>query len=328
MKVLVTGGAGYIGSHVAYELVDAGHDVVILDNLSTGVRENVPEQAEFVLGDTGDAELTRRVLADEVDAVMHFAASIVVPESVERPLAYYGNNTCNTRSLLEACVDVGVDKFIFSSTAAVYGMPDEVPVDEQSPVQPINPYGWSKLMTEQMLQDAGAAHSLDYVILRYFNVAGADPEGRTGQSTPNATHLIKVASQAALGERDGMKIFGTDYDTRDGTGVRDYIHVSDLAKAHIQSLGYLDNGGSSVVLNCGYGHGFTVREVIDAVRAVSGVEFEAEPAERRAGDPPTLVADSFRIADLLGWSPEHDDLEFIVRTALDWEEKIADRALD
>jgi UDP-glucose 4-epimerase len=326
MKVLVTGGAGYIGSHVAHELVDVGHEVVVLDNLSTGVLENVPDDAEFVRGNTGDGALTRRVLDEHaIDAVMHFAASIVVPESVEQPLAYYGNNTCNTRGLLEACVDVGVGKFIFSSTAAVYGIPDEVPVDEESPVQPINPYGWSKLMTEQMLEDAGAAHRLDYVILRYFNVAGADPDGRTGQSTPNATHLIKVACQAALGQREGMRIFGTDYETRDGTGIRDYIHVTDLALAHLEALDYLDEGGESRILNCGYGHGFTVREVVETVRDVSGVDFEAEPDARRAGDPPELVADAFRIADILGWSPRHDDLAFIVRTALDWERTLIDK---
>ena len=320
MKVLVTGGAGYIGSHVAHELVDAGHEVVVLDDLSTGVLDNIPAAADFVRGSTGDRELTARLLEDRsVDAVMHFAASIVVPESVAEPLSYYGNNTCNTRSLLASCVEVGVERFIFSSTAAVYGIPEQVPVDEDAPTRPINPYGWSKLMTEQMLADAGAAHELDYVILRYFNVAGADPAGRTGQSTPNATHLIKVASQTALGQRDGMWIFGTDYDTRDGTCVRDYIHVSDLAVAHLDALRHLAEGGDSQILNCGYGHGFTVREVVETVREVSGVHFEAAPDERRPGDPPELMADASRIRDVLGWSPRYDDLEFIVKTALDWE---------
>lgn len=324
MNILVTGGAGYIGSHVAHQLVEAGHRVVILDNLSTGVEANCPGEAVLVRADTGDAERVAEVLADEaIEAVMHFAASIVVPESVADPLAYYGNNTCHTRNVLARCVEAGVDKFIFSSTAAVYGMPKTQPVEESAALAPINPYGWSKAMTEQMLADTGRAHGMKYVILRYFNVAGADPKGRTGQSTPEATHLIKVACQAALGRREGMKIFGSDYPTRDGTCERDYIHVSDLARAHLDAMEYLAKGGASQVLNCGYGHGYTVREVIETVREVSGVEFEAAEAPRRAGDPPALVAEAGRIADVLGWEPMHDDLGFIVRTALEWEARLS-----
>lgn len=324
MSILVTGAAGYIGSHIAHELVDDGRDVVVLDNLSTGVRENVPEAADFVHGDAGDFELVTRVLTEYgVEAVMHFAGSIVVPESVEDPLKYYSNNTAVTRTLLAACVAQGVDKFVFSSTAAVYGMPsaDELPVTEETPTAPINPYGSSKLMTEWMLRDVAHAHDFRYVALRYFNVAGADPKGRTGQSTPQATHLIKVASEAALGKRERLAIFGTDYETRDGTCIRDYIHVTDLARVHILALEALEAGEKSRVLNCGYGHGYTVREVIEAVKRVSEVDFEVADADRRAGDPPELIADSTKLREQFGWQPEHDEIDEIVRTALEWERK-------
>lgn len=324
MTVLVTGAAGYIGSHIAHELVDDGRDVVVLDNLSTGVRENVPEAASFVHGDAGDFELVTALLAEhDVEAVMHFAGSIVVPESVEDPLKYYSNNTAVTRTLLAACVAQGVDKFVFSSTAAVYGMPssDELPVTEETPTAPINPYGSSKLMTEWMLRDVAHAHDFRYVALRYFNVAGADPKGRTGQSTPQATHLIKVASEAALGKRERLAIFGTDYETRDGTCIRDYIHVTDLARVHILALEALESGEDSRVLNCGYGHGYTVREVIEAVKRVSEVDFEVADAARRAGDPPELIADSTKLREQFGWQPQHDEIDEIVRTALAWEKK-------
>ncbi len=324
MSILVTGAAGYIGSHIAHELVDDGRDVVVLDNLSTGVRENVPEAASFVHGDAGDFELVTRVLQEHgVEAVMHFAGSIVVPESVEDPLKYYSNNTAVTRTLLAACVASGVDKFVFSSTAAVYGMPssDELPVTEETPTAPINPYGSSKLMTEWMLRDVAHAHDFRYVALRYFNVAGADPKGRTGQSTPQATHLIKVASEAALGKRERLAVFGTDYETRDGTCIRDYIHVTDLARVHILALEALEAGEQSRVLNCGYGHGYTVREVIEAVKRVSEVDFEVADAARRAGDPPELIADSTKLREQFGWQPEHADIDEIVRTALEWEKK-------
>lgn len=322
-SVLVTGGAGYIGSHVAHELVDDGRQVVILDNLSTGVRANMPDEAAFVHGDVGDYELLVNLISEyDVDAVMHFAGSIVVPESVENPLKYYRNNTAATRTLLSACVICGVHQFVFSSTAAVYGMPgaDQLPVTEETPTAPINPYGSSKLMTEWMLRDVAGAHDFRYVALRYFNVAGADPKGRTGQSTPQATHLIKVASQTALGQRDKLSIFGTDYETRDGTCIRDYIHVTDLARVHILALEALERGEQSRVLNCGYGHGYTVREVIEAVKRVSEVDFEVVDAARRAGDPPELIADSSKLRDEFGWQPEHDDLDEIVSTALEWEE--------
>lgn len=323
-SILVTGGAGYIGSHVAHELVDDGREVVILDNLSTGVRENMPEAATFVHGDVGDYELLVNLISQhDVDAVMHFAGNIVVPESVENPLKYYRNNTAATRTLLSACVACRVHQFVFSSTAAVYGMPsaEELPVTEETPTAPINPYGASKLMTEWMLRDVDHAHDFRYVALRYFNVAGADPKGRTGQSTPQATHLIKVCSQTALGLRDQLSIFGTDYETRDGTCIRDYIHVTDLARVHILALEALERGEQSRVLNCGYGHGYTVREVIDAVQRVSEVDFDVVEAPRRAGDPPELIADSTKLRDEFGWQPEHDDLDEIVRTALEWEEQ-------
>lgn len=325
MSILITGGAGYIGSHIAHELVDQGQQVVILDNLSTGVRENVPEKAIFVLGNVGAPDaLLALFKAHQIEAVMHFADSIVVPESVENPLKYYDNNTAVTRTLLAACVDAKIDKFVFSSTAAVYGMPDaeQLPVTEKTPAVPINPYGRSKLMTEWMLADIASAHDFRYVALRYFNVAGADPSGRTGQSTPAATHLIKVACQAALGIREQLGVFGTDYETRDGTCVRDYIHVTDLAKVHLLALEALQAGSPSRVLNCGYGRGFSVREVIDSVRRVSGVDFATQDLARRAGDPPELIADASALRAQFDWKPEHDDLDHIVDSALKWERRM------
>lgn len=323
--VLVTGGAGYIGSHVARQLAEAGYGVVVLDNLSTGFAEAVL-QGELVVGDTSDKELVKRLIRERgISAVLHFAAHIVVPESVAEPLKYYGNNTCKTRTLLEACHESGVDKFIFSSTAAVYGIPSGPAADEESPLAPINPYGRSKLMSEWMLRDLAAASSLRYVALRYFNVAGADPEARIGQSTPEATHLIKVACEHVVGKRDSVAIFGTDYPTPDGTGVRDYIHVEDLAAAHILALSYLEQGGTSQTLNCGYGHGYSVREVLDTVARVSGKALNIREEPRRPGDPPALIARADRIRQALGWQPRHDDLDFIVRTALNWERKLADK---
>ena len=322
MKLLVTGGAGYIGSHVVRQLGEAGHDLVVLDNLSTGFRSSVLH-GELMVTDLADRDALARLLAErEFDAVLHFAAHIVVPESVADPLKYYGNNTRNTLGLIEVCQTAGIDKFVFSSTAAVYGIPDVMPVDESVVTAPINPYGWSKRMSEQMLMDTAAAGDLRYVILRYFNVAGADLEGRIGQSTPQATHLIKVACECAVGTRSGMQIFGTDYDTPDGTCVRDYIHVEDLARAHLDGLDYLEDGGASVTLNCGYGHGYSVTEVVDAVRRVSGVDISAETTQRRAGDPPALVADNGRIRGVLNWQPRYNDLDLIVRTALTWERRL------
>ena len=324
MSVLVTGGAGYIGAHMVLELQARGERIVVVDNLSTGIRSALAPNVLFVLGDAGDAALIQRVIADhEVDAIIHFAGSIVVPESVSDPLGYYHNNTCKSRTLIETAIRQGVGHFIFSSTAAVYGMPEHSPINEAAPTLPISPYGSSKLMTEWMLRDAAAAHPLSYVALRYFNVAGADPHGRCGQSTPNATHLIKVACQAALGQRPRMSVFGSDYDTADGTGVRDYIHVGDLIRAHGLALDYLRDGGRSRVLNCGYGRGFSVLQVIDAVRKVSGVDFPVEAVERRSGDPGELVARAERIRDDLGWMPRYDDLDLIVRHALEWERQLA-----
>ncbi len=317
--ILVTGGAGYIGSHVVLQLVAAGERVVVLDNLSTGFEDAVIG-AEFIRGDTGDPELVARILEEQdVDAVMHFAAHTIVPESVADPLKYYRNNTCNTRNLLNACDQAGVRHFIFSSTAAVYGIPDDPLADEHTRLAPINPYGTSKLMSEWMLRDLSAAGPMSHVALRYFNVAGSDPEGRVGQSTRDATLLIKVACEAAVGRRDHVAVFGTDYPTPDGTGVRDYIHVNDLADAHLKALDYLRRGGDSATLNCGYGHGYSVREVLDSVARVNGKPLNIIEEPRRAGDPPALVARADRIRDLLGWTPRHDDLDFIVRTSLDWE---------
>ncbi|HVT33310.1 MAG TPA: UDP-glucose 4-epimerase GalE [Rhodanobacteraceae bacterium] len=322
-RILVTGGAGYIGSHVALQLRDRGEEIVVLDNLSTGFREAV-RGAELVVGNVGDRELVDRVLAEHrVDTVLHFAAHTVVPESVRDPLKYYGNNTCATRNLLASCNEAGVRHFVFSSTAAVYGMPASGSADEETPTRPINPYGASKLMSETMLRDLSAAGSLRHVILRYFNVAGCDPEGRVGQSTPNATLLIKVACEHAAGKRERLEVFGTDYDTPDGTCIRDFIHVSDLADAHLAALDHLRAGGESLTLNCGYGHGYSVREVIDTVERVSGRKLTVVDRPRREGDPVELVAKNGRLVARFGWAPRHDDLDFIVRTALAWERRNA-----
>jgi len=327
MTVLVTGGAGYIGSHAVLALLDSGWRVVVIDNLSTGFDWAVPEAATLVRGDIGDQPLVESVLRDHgVGAIMHFAGSIIVPESVENPLKYYGNNTANSRALIESAVRCGVRHFIFSSTAATYGVPDVVPIGEQSPQVPINPYGWSKLMTERMLADVAAAHPINYCALRYFNVAGADPKGRSGQSTAGATHLIKVAVEAVVGKRDHVSVFGTDYDTPDGTGVRDYIHVSDLAAAHVDALeALIADPARSHLLNCGYGRGFSVMEVLDCVDRTTNVKVERRIAPRRAGDPPTLVADNQAILATLPWRPRHDDLDTIVADALAWERKLAER---
>lgn len=322
-KILVTGGAGYIGSHTVRQLGEAGHDIVVLDNLSKGFREQVLF-GEFVQGDTADQELVSRILqSHDIDTVIHFAAHTIVPESVEDPLKYYRNNTCATRNLLECCETHGVGQFVFSSTAAVYGEPDVEKCWEDSPLQPINPYGMSKLMSERMLQDMGSAGKMRYVILRYFNVAGSDPEGRIGQSTPGATLLIKVAAELAVGKRDALYIFGTDYPTADGTGIRDYIHVEDLADAHLKALDYLREGGDSQILNCGYGHGYSVREVMDMVENIHGRQLNIIETERRAGDPPSLIAGADKVRQVLGWTPRYDDLGDIVRHSLDWEKKLA-----
>lgn len=320
--ILVTGGAGYIGSHVVRQLGEAFERVVILDNLSTGFSESVLH-GKLIIGDTGDRALVTKVLKDyAVTSVMHFAAHTIVPESVANPLKYYGNNTCSTRNLLECCKDTGVEHFIFSSTAAVYGTPESGLASEDTPNAPINPYGTSKLMSEWMLRDLAAASKLRYAVLRYFNVAGSDPGGRIGQSTREATLLIKVACEAAVGKREAISIFGTDYPTADGTGVRDYIHVEDLASAHLSALDYLRNDGASTTLNCGYGHGYSVRQVLDTVERVSGTRLVIKEVPRRAGDPPMLVADCSRIREALGWQPKYDDLELIVKTSLDWERKL------
>jgi len=326
MTVLVTGGAGYIGSHMVYELRDAGADVVVLDNLSTGFRWAFPEDVPFYEGDTGDGELVRSIIDRHgVEAIIHFAASIVVPDSVADPLGYYRNNTANSRTLIEAAVKGSVKHFIFSSTAAVYGNPKSVPVPEDAAPDPMSPYGSSKLMTEIILRDTAFAHPLKYAVLRYFNVAGADPQMRTGQSTPAATHLIKVAVQTALGLRAKMDVFGTDYPTPDGTCIRDYIHVSDLVRAHSDALRYLRAGGGSATFNCGYGHGYSVLEVIDTVKQVSGVEFRVETGPRRPGDPAQIVAACDRARQVLNWTPRFDDLPAIVADALKWEQKLRTR---
>ena len=323
MAVLVTGGAGYIGSHMVWELVDAGEEVVVLDRLSTGFEWAVAPEAKLVVGDIGDTGLVARVIAEhKVDAVIHFAGSIVVPESVADPLGYYDNNTCKTRGLIEAAVRGGVPHFIFSSTAAVYGAAGMEPVREDARLAPESPYGLSKLMSEWMLRDAAAAHGFTYTALRYFNVSGADPRGRTGQSTPGATHLIKVACETALGKRASMQIFGTDYPTPDGTCVRDYIHVSDLAAAHRLALKRLRSGAPSIVANCGYSHGYSVREVLSAVTRVHGSEFPVEIAGRRPGDAAAVVADSALARAELDWVPRYDDLDKIVTDALSWEDRL------
>jgi UDP-glucose 4-epimerase len=318
--VLVTGGAGYIGSHVVGVLREAGYPVVVYDNLYNGYRWAVRD-AELIVGDLADHARLDALFAERgFGAVLHFAALIRVEESSREPARYYRTNVGHALGLFELAARHGVRNFVFSSTAAVYGEPETVPVEETAPLAPINPYGASKMMAERMLQDIAAANGLRYAILRYFNVAGADPQGRTGQATREASHLIKVACEAALGRRPGMRIYGTDYPTPDGTCVRDYIHVDDLARAHLAALDHLERGGGSAVLNCGYGRGHSVREVIDAVRAASGVDFPVEEAPRRPGDPAALVAGSRKIRELLGWQPQHDDLEFIVRTAWQWEQ--------
>lgn len=327
MTILVTGGAGYIGSHMVHALVDAGERVVVLDNLTTGFDWAVAPGVPLVVGDTGDQAQVAALMAEHrVDAVIHFAASIVVPDSVADPLGYYRNNTANSRSLIETAVKHGVRHFIFSSTAAVYGNPQRIPVREDDPTVPTSPYGSSKLMTEVMLRDSGAAYGLRHVILRYFNVAGADPLGRAGQSTKGATHLIKVALEAALGRRPKVDVFGTDYPTPDGTCIRDYIHVADLVAAHSDALAYLRGGGSSTTLNCGYGRGFSVLNVIETVKRVSGVDFTVEFTGRRAGDPAQIVAACDRARSTLGWQPRFDDLTRIVADALAWERSLSRRA--
>ncbi|TWB16124.1 UDP-galactose 4-epimerase [Rhizobium sp. ERR 1071] len=328
MTVLVTGGAGYIGSHMVWRLLDAGEDVVVLDCLSTGFRWAVPPAARFYLGDVADEALLKTIFAEnDIEAIIHFAGSAVVPMSIEDPLAYYENNTGKTRALMSAAVRAGIRHFVFSSTAAVYGQqPADRPVSEDVPLRPESPYGQSKLMSELMLRDAAAAYDFRYVALRYFNVAGADPGGRAGQSTDGATHLIKVACEAALGRRRQVDIYGTDYATHDGTGVRDYIHVSDLVEAHLVALRHLRDGGRSLVANCGYGHGYSVLDVLNMVMRIHGRSFRIHIAPRRAGDMASIVADATLARRELGWVPKHDSLETIVRSSLDWELRLVERA--
>ncbi len=322
--ILVTGGAGYVGSHGVLALKDMGYDVVVIDNLSTGNQAIVPDDVPLCELDIADTDAIRNVIRKhQVNAIIHYAGSVVVPESVENPLLYYHNNTVKSHGLIALAVEEKLQAFLFSSTAAVYGMPDECPVQEDAITSPINPYGASKLMTEQMLKDAHAAYGLSVGILRYFNVAGADPEGRSGQCTPNATHLIKVACQALSGKRAGIAVYGTDYSTPDGTCIRDYIHVSDLADAHVLALQNLMAGTSPqlFITNCGYKRGYSVKEVLDAAQRVSGKTLNITDAERRAGDPPILVADNTRITTLLNWQPKRDDLDTMIASALRWEEK-------
>lgn len=325
-SVLVTGGAGYIGSHAVLALRDAGWPVAVIDNLVTGFRFAIPEGVAFYEGDIADADLLARIFAEQgTRAIMHFAGSVVVPESVENPLKYYENNTAKSRALIAAAVTAGVPHMIFSSTAATYGIPNVAAVSEDTPQRPINPYGWSKLMTEQMLADVAAAHPMNYGVLRYFNVAGADPQARSGQSTAGATHLIKVAIEAALGKRESVSVFGTDYATPDGTGVRDYIHVSDLAAAHVLTLeALIAEPSRSLTMNCGYGRGFSVTEVLDAVDRVTNRRIERRLEPRRAGDPDSLISNPARLKETLGWEPQHADLDRIIAHALAWERKLTD----
>lgn len=326
MVTLVTGGAGYIGSHMVLRLLDGGEDVVVLDNLSTGFDWAVDQRAHFIQGEVGDSEFVSSLIKEQnIKQIVHFAGSIVVPESVENPLKYYANNTCVSRNLINAAVEGGVKRFVFSSTAAVYGMTGLEPVNEDVPQVPMSPYGRSKLMTEWMLGDIAAAHDINYGVLRYFNVAGADPKGRTGQSMAGATHLIKIATQAALGMRKHMDMYGTDYPTPDGTCVRDYIHVSDLVDAHALLLDYLKDNKTNATMNCGYGRGYSVREVIDVVKQVSGVDFKVNEVPRRAGDPASVVAGADRIKQELKWVPKLDDLAGIVQSAFTWEDKLRKR---
>lgn len=323
MSVLVTGGAGYIGSHMVQALVEAGESVVVIDNLSTGFSQFLPQGVPLFIGDAGDENLVEGVIAAHgVESVIHFAGSVVVPESMRDPLAYYRNNTMTTRSLLNATVKSGVRRFIFSSTAAVYGNPDQVPVSESAPTRPLSPYGSSKLMAEIMLHDTASAHGMNYVALRYFNVAGADPQARMGLATVGATHLLKIAVEAATGQRAKIDVFGTDYPTPDGSCIRDFIHVTDLAQAHRAALSYLRGGGASITLNCGYGRGYSVLETIEAVRKVSGRNFAVQYGPRRPGDIMTMIADTSRMRSTLDWTPQYDDLETIARHALAWEEKL------
>ena len=324
MTVLVTGGAGYIGCHMVHALVEAGESVVVIDNLSTGFSTYLPEGVPLFIGDVADENLVEGVIdAHGVDSIIHFAGSVVVPDSMRDPLSYYRNNTATSRNLLNAAMKCGVKRFIFSSTAAVYGNPDTTPVAEDAPTRPLSPYGSSKLMTEIMLHDIAPAYGMEFVVLRYFNVAGADPQGRTGLATMGATHLLKIAVEAATGQRNKIDVYGTDYPTPDGSCIRDFIHVSDLVQAHRAALDYLRDGGTSTTLNCGYGRGYSVLETIEAVRRASGRNFAVQYAPRREGDIMTMIADTSRIRATLNWTPQYDDLQTIARHALAWEEKLA-----